>query len=250
MKFSRWLLFWVGLFVALVILFSGSLGSFLLSFFFVSFLFPVIVLTSWYFDSILIPRYLMTDRIARFCLHFFYMLVVSLYLELLVILISFVILADYSIENLGEYSFDIRFLALVLYLIVFGRSFINAFLQLKARERQLQEYETKSSNEGNVTIKIKVNRKEVPISVEEIMFVESYSDYVKIHLREGSLVTRERISQMETKLPDHFLRIHRSYLVNKKFIESFNREVVRVNDSDLGIGRTYRKQVKEFLEQL
>ena len=247
MKFHQQVVFWSVLFVSLVLLFSNSLGNVLLSFYFVSFLFPVIVLSSWYFNDYLVPRFLMTERRGAFILHCFYMLVVSLYLEILVILISLVILADYSIANLGGYSSDLSFLALVLYLVVFGYSFFKVYLKLKARERQLEIFEKAKQTETTTPLILKVNRRQVPIGINEIRFIESYSDYVKVHLTNDSLITREKISHLEEKLGEQFLRIHRSYLVNRQLVEAFTKDTIQIAGRELTIGRTYRQTVGEVL---
>ena len=61
------------------------------------------------------------------------------------------------------------------------------------------------------------DRKMVKINFDEIRYVESLSDYIKIHSADKTITTRETISNIETRLPaKNFLRIHRSYIVNVK----------------------------------
>jgi DNA-binding LytR/AlgR family response regulator len=52
---------------------------------------------------------------------------------------------------------------------------------------------------------------------------------------------------MERMLPDHFIRIHRSFIVNSTKISSYSREHVRVGEKELPISRTYKKEVVERL---
>ena len=59
--------------------------------------------------------------------------------------------------------------------------------------------------------------------------------------------TKEKISNLEDRLPGSFLRIHRSFIINKDRLKSFSYDQVLVDDIQLNIGRTYRKQVKESL---
>lgn len=232
--------FWLVAFLVLVILFSGSLNSWTLSFYFVCVLLPVIIGTSLYFNEVLVPRFLLTDRYQLFTLRFFYLLVVSIYAELLVMMLAFVLLADYSIENLGDYAGDIRLLALIMYLIVFGYSFIGAFSRLKRRELEIERLTKKESNQ-EATLLLTINRKKVPLNVADIQLVESLSDYIKIHLENSTLITRERISKMEEELPENFIRIHRSFLVNKKYVVSYTSEKVAVAGLELTIGRKYKQ---------
>ena len=66
----------------------------------------------------------------------------------------------------------------------------------------------------------------VKINFEEILYVESLSDYIKIHQENKTIVTRETITNIEAKLPQsQFLRIHRSYIVAVKSIESYTNAV-------------------------
>ncbi len=60
--------------------------------------------------------------------------------------------------------------------------------------------------------------------------------------------SKEKISTIERDLPDSFLRIHRSYIVNTEKISRFDYHGVEVNDILLNIGRTYKKQVLDTLK--
>ncbi|WP_092850910.1 LytTR family transcriptional regulator DNA-binding domain-containing protein [Algibacter pectinivorans] len=64
------------------------------------------------------------------------------------------------------------------------------------------------------------------------------------------MVTRETISAIEAKLPNaQFLRIHRSYIVALKHIESFTNEEITINNTALTISRSYKKDVLQILEK-
>ncbi len=242
------LAFWTLTCLFLIVLFSGSLSSLLLSFYFVTFLMPVVIATSLYFSEVLVPRFLMTERFGQFALHFFYLLVLSIYGEMLVIMLAFVLIADYNIENLGGYAGDIRLLALIMYLIVFGHGFVKAFIGLKNREQRLNELLAEEQKEKVSTIVLSINRKKVPISINNILFIESLSDYVKVHLEDDVLITRERISYLESELPSSFIRIHRSFLVNKNRIKGYSREEVEIGEVRLNIGRKYKADTLSSLE--
>ncbi|WP_203258904.1 LytR/AlgR family response regulator transcription factor [Hyunsoonleella ulvae] len=97
---------------------------------------------------------------------------------------------------------------------------------------------------------VRADRRMIKIDFEAIIYIESYSDYIKIHLANKTIVTRETISAIEAKLPnDRFLRIHRSYIIALKHITSFTNEEIIINDKALTISRTYKKDVLEVLEK-
>jgi DNA-binding LytR/AlgR family response regulator len=95
---------------------------------------------------------------------------------------------------------------------------------------------------------VRADRKMVKIVFSDIRFVESIGDYLKIHLKEGMVTTRETLQNMEAILPSKdFLRIHRSYLVSLSSIRSFTSECIEVEDRELPVSRGYREGVMGVL---
>ncbi len=96
---------------------------------------------------------------------------------------------------------------------------------------------------------VRSDRKMIKINYDSIVYIESYSDYLKIHLKDRILVTRETISAIEAKLPKrYFIRIHRSYIISVQNIESFTNEYVVIKGTSLPISRSYKKEVLKHLE--
>lgn len=96
---------------------------------------------------------------------------------------------------------------------------------------------------------VRSERKMIKINFDEILYVESLSDYVKLHLQTRTIITRETISNIETKLPiDRFLRIHRSFIVSLNQISSYTNEYVEVANKAISISRSYKEQVLKKLE--
>lgn len=97
---------------------------------------------------------------------------------------------------------------------------------------------------------VRSERKMIKIDYSAIFYIESYSDYLKIHLEDQTIVTRETISAIEAKLPKHlFLRIHRSYIISIQCIQSFTNEHININEQALPISRSYKKKVLKQLEK-
>lgn len=248
MKRKNQAVFWSAVFVLLTLVFSTSLKSIVLAFFFVSFMFPVVLGTSIFFNRVLVPRFLLTGKRWKFGLYFTYLLIVSIYLELLVMILAFVILADYNVEHLGDMAADIYLLTVTLYLVVFMNSFITAFRTLQQRESEVRQLVDDARRNAVDSITIKVDRKNVPLETGSIALIESLGDYVKVHTADEEYITRMKISSFAKALPDNFLRIHRSFLVNRDHITSFNREEVVVADRPWPFGRKYKKDCLEVLE--
>ncbi len=113
-------------------------------------------------------------------------------------------------------------------------------------QMHVPEHEFSNSN----FVFIRADRKMVKIDFEHIIYVESLSDYIKIHTTTDTQVTRETISNFESKLPQHqFLRIHRSFIVAAAAIKAYTAEYVEIKDQTLPISRSYRDAVMKFLSK-
>jgi Response regulator of the LytR/AlgR family len=95
----------------------------------------------------------------------------------------------------------------------------------------------------------KVNKDLVKIFLNEIIYIESIKDYVKIVTTNRSIITYQRIGFMEEKLPENrFVRIHKSYIISVDKIVSYNNEEVNVQSVSLPIGRNYKQQFLKCVE--
>jgi len=242
------ILFWTMIIIRLTIIAGMSLGNLVLAIFFVSFLFPVVLTTAMIFNNYLVPRFLLKNRIGKFILYFIYLLIVSIYLELLIIILAFAILANYQIENLGGITGDIYLLTVTMYLIVFIHGFVLILKTLRSSEMRLNQLEANKERNLKTTITIKVNRKNIPILISDIVLIESFRDFVKVHMQTEQFTTKMKISAFQAALPDSFLRIHRSFLINRNYIQTFRKDQVELMNQSYPIGRTYKKACLEILE--
>lgn len=102
----------------------------------------------------------------------------------------------------------------------------------------------------NNFIFVRSERKMVKVVFNEILYIESLSDYIKIYTKNKVLVTRETISNLEVKLPSHqFLRIHRSYIINLNKTDSYTNELVEIDKNAIPISRTYKENVLKKLNE-
>ncbi len=91
---------------------------------------------------------------------------------------------------------------------------------------------------------VRADRKMVKICFNEILYIESLADYIKIHLTKKSVVTRETVSNIQAKLPQKdFIRVHRSFIVSLANIDSFTNEYVEIYKKQIPISRSYKAVV-------
>ena len=149
---------------------------------------------------------------------------------------------DYAVEG-----FDLQAVDYLLKPIPFERLLkaVNRYFEVNTVQSDIQL----KPMDDNDFIFVRSDRRMLKITFSDIIYIESLSDYIKIHLKDQCIVTRETISAIEAKLPQKdFLRIHRSYIISLKKIESFTNEEVTVNRKALPISRSYKKDVLNHLE--
>lgn len=108
---------------------------------------------------------------------------------------------------------------------------------------------TESNHQENDYMFVKADRKMVKIDFSEIIYVESLGDYLQIYTHNNIVTTRETISNIEAKLPaNSFIRIHRSFIISLKQIQSYTHEFIEVSNKALPISRSYKQTVLKKLE--
>ncbi|MEM8965094.1 MAG: LytTR family DNA-binding domain-containing protein [Bacteroidota bacterium] len=178
------------------------------------------------------------------------MSIVSLYLEMAVVFVAFILLASYRYDHMVPLAADIPFLAVVLYGIVFLYGFTMLAKRSFANQKRIQDLEKGKNRQTNTFLLVRAERRVHRILQQDIDYLESLGDYVRIHTSTSTpITTKEKISKLETSLPNSFLRIHRSYIVNTHKILSFNKEQIQVKEISLPISRTYKKKVIDALNR-
>lgn len=152
---------------------------------------------------------------------------------------------DYAVEGfelgaidylLKPYSFD-RFLKAV-----------HKVLELEQKTTGVKEQPVVSTERF---LYVKADRKMVKVMIDDILYVESLKDYVRIFTGERQIITKQTITALEDMLPDDdFVRIHRSFIVSIRKIDSYNQHAVFVKKSELPIGPLYKLDIMKRLSKL
>lgn len=89
----------------------------------------------------------------------------------------------------------------------------------------------------------RADRKMVKVLLKEILYIESYRDYVIIHLEKTrELKVKLSLNHVEGMLPANlFIRIHRSFIVSVKKITAFTKTDVEIGKTELPIGKSFNK---------
>lgn len=95
---------------------------------------------------------------------------------------------------------------------------------------------------------VKSERENVKIELQEIIYIESLKNHVKIVTKKKSYVTLVSISQMEARLPANlFLRAHKSYLVGVSHITNYTNTYLTLDRKSIPIGKIYKEKILERL---
>ena len=150
---------------------------------------------------------------------------------------------DYAVEG-----FELKAVDYLLKPITFERLLkaVNTYFEVYSESYNKVVERTETNN----FMFVRSDRRMIKIDFDAIIYIESYSDYIKIHLESETIVTRETISSIEAKLPTHaFIRIHRSYIISIDNITSFTNEHINIHNKAIPISRSYKKEALKRLEQ-
>lgn len=146
---------------------------------------------------------------------------------------------DYAIEG-----FDLNAIDYLVKPIEFDRFYqaIDKFLSWVSG----QHFRT-ASPDGNAHFYVKHNKKNIRIQQQELIYVESQGDYIQLHFSDTQLKVKMPLHQLEEKLDQRFLRIHRSFIVNTEKITAFTKQDIEIGAKEIPIGQFYKDKVLERL---
>ncbi len=94
----------------------------------------------------------------------------------------------------------------------------------------------------------RADRKMVKVTLQDILYIESMKDYIKVFTQNGTIVTKQSISSVEAMLPEKdFIRIHRSFIVSIRHIKSFTSELIEIHNTELPIGKLFRNEALKVI---
>jgi DNA-binding LytR/AlgR family response regulator len=100
-------------------------------------------------------------------------------------------------------------------------------------------------------ILVRDNKTIFKILLKDILYIEAFGEYMKIHTPDKVHLSRETMHEMEEKLPsNHFLRVHKSFIVPLRKITAFSSFSVHIQSHEIPIGRSYKDVVRDVLQDL
>jgi DNA-binding LytR/AlgR family response regulator len=107
------------------------------------------------------------------------------------------------------------------------------------------------TNQSERFLYVRADRKMVKVMVDEIRYIESLKDYVRIFVKDQQIITKQTITALEEMLPENeFMRIHRSFIVAVKKVDSYDHHAVFVNKAELPVGPLYKQEILKRLSRI
>ena len=149
---------------------------------------------------------------------------------------------DYAIE-----SYELDVVDYLLKPISFERFLVAVQKVYKVYPKQ-NGSDAVDIKDSEAYIYLKADKKMVKVMLDEILYIESLKDYIRVKTIEKDVISHQKISYLEEKLPEeYFMRIHRSFIVPLQKIKSYSASAIEVPGHEIPIGRLYKNDVLDRL---
>jgi len=200
----------------------------------------------------LFPRFLLKKKYGKFVLLYILLLIaVTVFIQRV---FFFYIIQPTYLQNFKSSNFfaiteimntllDVN----IAIIIPFGYAFFKSWQKTNQKTIELEKKQLEYIN-GDEFIYFKVEKSLQKIFIKDIIFIESLKNYIKVKTTEREIIVYKSISSIQESLPkEKFLRVHRSYIVNLDFIDSFSPSKLDLKGVTIPIGRKYKAEVKGVL---
>jgi len=123
--------------------------------------------------------------------------------------------------------------------------FLSAVNKVKTAAKE--EMQINENKEQKDSIFLNVQKKKVRILFDEIVYIESQREYIKIVTTKKEFISKMSTHEIESLLPPNlFKRIHRSFIISVNKIDSYTNEAVELNGISIPVGRAYRDVIEKL----
>ena len=114
----------------------------------------------------------------------------------------------------------------------------------KAVNKAFNKLEPTTDHPSASFIMVKSDKRLHRVSLIDILYIQSYGDFIKIHTRDKTFIGSETLRNTESLLPsDLFIRIHKSYIISVMAFKYIEGNQVKIGEQMLPIGQTYKEKL-------
>ena len=129
---------------------------------------------------------------------------------------------------------------------------LDRFIKACNRAKELHELKTVKQHPFAEYLFLNVDYSQVKLNIDDIIWIESLGDYVKVNLKSTKkpIVVRTSLKALETELPPNkFIRIHKSYLIAIAEITAVRKNSVFIKEMEFSVGETFRENVEKLVRK-
>jgi len=176
----------------------------------------------------LIPLFLLQQRFLKFLGSYLTLLLTCAITQCFFIYFFYENGTDWVLADILSLSKVIRFFVLINTTVFFVSTLY--ILNLYFREKAINQQHDLVEEDKVLTLKS--NRRIYQVPASEIVYVEGLGNYVNYHLNDGAkIVVYQSLKKCLDELTSDFIRSHKSFIINKKFVKSYSNENVELPSS-------------------
>jgi len=126
--------------------------------------------------------------------------------------------------------------------------FLMAVNKLSSKQEQVTTAAAKPVKLEREFIFFNVSKKMVRIFLDDILYIESLKEYIRVVTKDKSVLTKFQLGQIEEILSkNNFMRVHRSFIVAKDKIDAYTATDIEINGKLIPVGRSYKDIVQSLM---
>ncbi|WP_109853297.1 LytTR family DNA-binding domain-containing protein [Aquimarina sp. AU58] len=151
---------------------------------------------------------------------------------------------DYAVDG-----FELNAIDYLLKPIFFERFFLAIQKFLKQERKSISSDSSEDTTHKKIEfVFVNKAKKQIKVLFDDVLYIESLKDYIKIHLENEALTIKESISSFEKRIDKRFIRLHRSYIVNSEKITAYTKNDVEIGRIEIPIGNSYKDNMLAFFK--
>jgi len=144
-------------------------------------------------------------------------------------------------------GFDLNAVDYLLKPITFAR-FLTSIEKFKS---QVSKQKTESPHPTETSMRpkkdymyVRADRKQIKVLFDEILYIDSIKDYIRINtVSNENILVKSSVKSFEPLLDERFLRVHRSYIINRDKITAYTNHDIEIGKMEVPIGESYKGEV-------
>lgn len=223
-------IFWVLYYVIFSLLWSRE-GNLFASFELEFVLMPIRIAASYLSLYFLIPKFLAKEKVVEFITGYLVLVVVAGVIQR--------VLTYYFHELFFEREYALLSISMMVRSMVLVNSTVMLLSSLKVYKLWIQEKRV-SNQLIEEPLEIRSEKRFYKVFPSDILYLEGLGNYITIYLKNGkSLISYLTLKEAESMLNTNFKRIHKSFVINTREVDSYNNENVEISGRIIPIGKSY-----------